>query len=128
ERHTYVIPVVEPANTVVRQRCDKAMYVSPFVDMATTYDFRIVPPASRTNIVIRQEDADGLLLAASFNGRRVPLDGRALANTLCRFPLMTLKIVAAIHWEAMHLYLKNVPFFAHRPASRPVDATIATPS
>ena len=124
ERHTYVIPVDRSDRAVLRQSCKKSMYVSPFIGMDAVYHFRIVPPGDGVKIVIRQEDADGLLLAASFRGDRTPITVRALAGCLLGFPLMTLKIIAAIHWEALLLWLKGCRVFPHRAAAAPVQSSI----
>ena len=124
ERHTYVIPVADDGRAVIRQSCEKLLYVSPFLGMDMDYHFRIVPPEDAVNIVIRQEDADGLLLAAYFKGKREALTERALARSLARFPLMTMKIIAAIHWEALLLWLKGFRIFAHSPAAAPVQSSV----
>ena len=127
ERHTYVKPVGDQAAVVVRQQCGKSLYVSPFNDMEADYHFRIVPPGLDVRIAIRQEDAGGLLLAAAFRGGRRDLTTNNLARMLARFPLMTFKIVAAIHWEALRLWLKGLPVFTHAPAARAVDSSVAQP-
>ena len=127
ERHTYVIPVGDQSAAVVRQQCGKSLYVSPFIGMEADYYFRIVPPGSDVRIIIRQEDAGGLLLAAAFRGGRRDLTTGNLARMLARFPLMTLKIVAAIHWEALRLWLKGLPVFTHTPAAQTVDSSVAQP-
>jgi DUF1365 family protein len=124
ERHTYILPVNDRARAVIRQSCAKSLYVSPFVQMETDYHFRIVPPGDRINIVIRQEDAEGLLLAASFRGERVPLTDRSLARCLIRFPFLTLKVMAGIHWEAIKLWGKGLPVFSHKPADQPVSSSV----
>ncbi len=124
ERHTYVIPVDRNDRAVIRQNCGKALYVSPFIGMDAEYQFRIVPPSESVNIVIRQEDADGLLLAASFRGARTPLNQRALALCLAAFPFLTLKITTAIHWEALLLWLKGCRVFPHVPAPMPVQSSV----
>ncbi|MEX0695019.1 MAG: DUF1365 domain-containing protein [Rhodospirillales bacterium] len=124
ERHTYIIPVDDPARPVIRQRCDKALYVSPFIGMDAIYHFRIVPPGDGVNIVIRQEDTDGLLLAASFQGNRRPFQARTLARTLVRFPFLTLKVIVGIYWEAFRLWLKGVPVFRHQPAIHAVQSSV----
>ena len=127
ERHTYVIPVNDGGDQVILQEVKKSMYVSPFMDMNSTYHFRIVPPSSRVNIVIRQEDSEGLLLAASFKGDRIEITGSKLAMTLMAFPLLTLKVTAGIHWEALQLWVKGLKFVSHTPADQPVDSSIGQP-
>jgi len=124
ERHTYVIPVDRNDRAVIRQSCGKALYVSPFIGMDAVYHFRILPPDDGVSIVIRQEDADGLLLAASFRGEKVPLAERSLALCLSAFPFLTLKITTAIHWEALLLWLKGCRVFPHAPAPLPVQSSV----
>lgn len=131
ERHTYVIPVEDGNRAIIRQHCRKAHYVSPFIAMDADYHFRILPPNESVGIVIRQEDAGGLLLAAAFSGDRKPLTFPNLARALARFPLMTLKVIAGIHWEALRLWLKGFPVFPHTPAAASVQTSIvanATPA
>lgn len=124
ERHTYVIPVQETGRTVVTQRCHKALYVSPFVTMDSHYRFSVVPPGDSVHLAIRQEDEGGLLLAASFQGVRRTMSSSALGRVLLRFPLLTIKIMAGIHWEALRLWLKGVPALAHHPAANRVQSSI----
>ncbi len=124
ERHTYVIPVRDPRAAVIRQACAKALYVSPFIGMDTDYRFRIIAPAETVSIVIRQEDAQGLLLAAAFRGERVDLSGRSLARSLAAFPLLTFKITAAIHWEAAKLWAKGFRVFSHVTPTTAVGTSV----
>ncbi len=123
ERHTYVIPVDAAQQGVIKQRCGKHLYVSPFVGPDADYHFRILPPDTTVNIVIRQEDTDGLLLAASFRGTRQPFDDAVLARLLAAFPFMTLKVTAAIHWHALKLFLKGLRVFRHEAARQPVQSS-----
>lgn len=123
ERHTYVIPVTGESS-VIKQSCDKAMYVSPFIEMDCRYHFRIVPPGETTNIVIRQEDREGLLLAASFAGNQIPMTNSNLRRVLTAFPLLTFKIMAGIHWEAMLLWLKGLKIYRHQPATDRIAASV----
>jgi len=118
ERHCYLIPVTEAeaSGGVVRQTCDKQFYVSPFIAMETTYHFKIRPPDDRVAVAIQQTDAEGTVLHASFVGRRAPLTSRALAGAIARHPLMTLKVTAGIHWEALRLLLKGVRIVRRDPA------------
>ena len=124
ERHTYVIPVEQNGPKVIRQRCDKAHYVSPFIAMESDYHFRIVPPADRVGIAIRQADADGPLLTASFGGTRQTLTERALLRCLVDFPFMTLKVIAAIHWEAVLLWLKGLRVFRRDPGTPRIGSSV----
>jgi DUF1365 family protein len=123
QRHTYVIPVTgTDADGIVRQTCGKALYVSPFVEMDMTYHFRVLPPDEELSVTIRETDADGPLLFASFTGRRQPLSSATVIRAFCAFPLLTLKVIGGIHWEALKLWLKGVPV-VHRPGppSHPVS-------
>ena len=123
ERHTYVIPVIASGKPVIRQSCDKVFYVSPFAPMDCTYHFRILPPDKSVAVAIRQEDANGLLLTASFNGQRKPLTSAALVGALVRYPAMIFKVTMGIHWEALRLLLKRLPVYPHRAAETPTGTS-----
>jgi DUF1365 family protein len=107
--HPYVRPVLsgEISDAGVRQRQDKLFYVSPFIEMAMRYHFRVLPPGERVQLRILETDGEGPLLAATFNGSRRALNTKELLRTFLGLPLVTLKIVAAIHWEALRLWLKG---------------------
>jgi DUF1365 family protein len=115
DRHTYVLPVApETAEaSLIRQDAEKRMHVSPFNRVVGRYDFSIRPPAADVSVGIVYRDDEGPLLVATFAGDRTPLDSRHLAAALLRHPLMTLKVVAGIHWEALRLLLKGVRFQRH---------------
>ena len=110
EIHAYVLPVGpgEISAAGVRQEQDKLFYVSPFVDMATRYRFRISPPGEEIRLRILEVDGEGPLLAATFSGRRHALTTHALLRSFVALPFLTLKIIGAIHWEALRLWLKGV--------------------
>jgi hypothetical protein len=110
EIHSYALPVGpgEISAAGVRQEQDKLFYVSPFVAMATRYRFRISPPGEGVRLRILEVDAEGPLLAATFSGQRRALTTRALLHAFVTLPLLTLKIVGAIHWQALRLWLKRV--------------------
>jgi DUF1365 family protein len=107
--HSYVLPVKpgELSEAGVRQQQDKLFYVSPFIDMAMRYHFRVSPPDERVKLRILETDREGPVLAATFNGRRRALTTAALLRAFVALPLVTFKIVAAIHWEALRLWLKG---------------------
>jgi DUF1365 family protein len=108
--HAYALPVqpAEVSEAGVRQAQDKLFYVSPFIEMAMRYHFRVSPPGERVKLRILETDREGPLLAATFNGRRRALTTAALLRSLASLPLVTFKIVAAIHWEALRLWIKGV--------------------
>jgi uncharacterized protein len=107
--YAYVLPVKpdEISDAGVRQAQHKLFYVSPFIEMAMRYHFRVSMPGDHVRLRILETDREGPLLAATFNGRRRKLTTAALLRSLFALPLVTLKIVAAIHWEALRLWLKG---------------------
>jgi uncharacterized protein len=107
ERHSYLIPVANQPGPVVRQSCDKGFYVSPFMDMNLRYDFRVTVPADRVSIAISASDAQGPVMVASLIGRRGALSDAALLGLLLRMPFMTLKVIGAIHWHALRMWLNG---------------------
>jgi uncharacterized protein len=124
EMQSYVLPVRPGEITAagVRQEQDKLFYVSPFVEMAARYRFRISPPGEEVRLRILEMDAEGPLLAATFSGRRRALSTDALLLAFATLPLVTLKIIGAIHWEALRLWLKGV-----RLVPRPVPSAAPRP-
>ena len=129
ERHGYLMPVAAgrgPHEPIV-QSCAKDFYVSPFISMAARYDFRLAEPGERLAISIRQWVQDGTLLFARQSGRRRHLTDRSLLSLFAAYPLMTLKIIGAIHWEALWLSLKGARLVP-RPAPPPLEITLIEPS
>jgi DUF1365 family protein len=114
ERHSYLIAVGRAAGAggAIRQSCDKCFYVSPFMDMGVRYQFRVAPPQQNVSVVVSAGDAQGPTIVASLAGRREALTDAALLRLLLRVPFLTLKVMAAIHWHALRMWLKG---FALRP-------------
>lgn len=110
QRHSYLLPASDSRDPVVRHHCNKLMYVSPFMPMDTAYGFRIHPPQERVSVCIRQSkrDSQKAILHATFSGNRRLLTDTNLARLFISHPLMTLKVVAAIHWEALRLWCKGL--------------------
>ena len=115
----YVLPVLsgEISDAGVRQQQDKLFYVSPFIEMAMRYHFRVLPPGERVQLRILETDREGPLLAATFDGRRHMLDTRELLRVFFGLPLVTMKIMAAIHWEALRLSLKGARLMPRKDAA-----------
>lgn len=116
QRHSYLIPALADRDGLVRQSCDKEFYVSPFMAMETRYHFRIQPPGESLAVAIRQTDQDGPILHAALTGERRPLGDGDLLAAWARHPLMTLKVVAGIHWEALALWRKGLRLLPRPPA------------
>lgn len=107
--HAYALPVSagEHTDAGIRQVQDKLFYVSPFIEKAMRYHFRVSPPADQVKLRILETDNEGPLLAATFHGQRRTLSSRALLRSFFSLPLVTFKIMAAIHWEALRLWIKG---------------------
>ncbi len=125
QRHSYVIPVGD-AGEALHQQCRKHFYVSPFMDMDLRYDFRIVGPDARIVVGICASRCGKPVLSAVLAGTREPLTDRDLIRVCMRMPAITLKVIAAIHWEALKLWVKRIGF-RRRPAP-PVRATTIAPA
>lgn len=127
ERHTYVIPAAAGEDEVVRHQCAKEMYVSPFIPMTCHYKFAMTTPGQTLSVTIDEHDEEGRLLVANFKARRKPINDAMLAQALFRFPLMTLKVTAAIHWQALKLWWKGIAVIPHKAARERIATSIVKP-
>ena len=107
EQHTYVFPV-EKNSKIITQNCNKRFYVSPFIEMETAYNFRLAEPKETLSIFIKQTDPEGILLSACQIGRKEDISTKQLLINFLRHPMMTVKIIMAIHFEALRLWGKGV--------------------
>jgi DUF1365 family protein len=123
QTHAYVAP----ANGRGRQRqvADKRLFVSPFYGVDGSYRFDVTPPDDRLDLSIVKTSGGRPDFTATLALRRRPLNDLALLGVFLAMPLMTLKVVAAIHWEALRLFLKGVAL-APRPPSPDVGVSRAT--
>jgi DUF1365 family protein len=122
-RHSYVIPIPieDQAAGVIRQGAAKALYVSPFMGMEMDYQFRGHTPGDRLDMTIDGLDAEGVLITAAMAAERERLEDRNIAAATAAIPLMTFKVVAAIHWEALTIWLKGVTLTQQpEPAGMPM--------
>jgi len=115
-----VLPVVESARASsewILQSADKELFVSPFAHMNMQYQFRFNKPDDKQVIVIKASDDQGVLITASYSAKRVEISASRLFGLFFKFPFQSIKVVAGIHWEALRLYFKGVPWFKHQPKS-----------
>ncbi len=108
EQHTYIFKTKD--NNLIKNHCDKKFHVSPFMDLNSTYNFKILKPGKKLSIVIDQRDKEGKLLFASQDGKKIELNSKNLIISYLKHPLMTFKIISAIHFEALRLWLKRIKF------------------
>ncbi|MGI9402323.1 MAG: DUF1365 domain-containing protein [Rhizobiaceae bacterium] len=116
QSHCYVEPVRQNQRSEagIRQSRAKCFYVSPFMEMAMTYKFRIRPPADTVALRILEFDAKEPVLAATFHGNRNPANLNHFLRSLLQTIGITWKVTVGIHFEALRLWLKGL-----RPVDRP---------
>ena len=120
-RHNYVLEVSKNDKLIIRQNCDKILHVSPFIEMECRYKFFVEPPEQNVRVVIREEDREGLLLAAALVGNFQPITDVNLMKAALKYPLMTIKVIFGIHIEALRLLIKGVPFLGASPRRRHIS-------
>ena len=121
ERHCYLLD--QPVYGVESQAA-KVFHVSPFCAVQGRYRFRfmITPERTRTVARVDHDDQDGPLLQTSVSADLLPLDAGTLRRAILGYPALTLGVMARIHWQALRLFLKRVPFF-HKPDTPPTLTT-----
>ena len=105
EQHTYIFKIKN--NEEIIQKCRKKFYVSPFMDMETFYNFKLINPNDKLSVFIKQTDADGTILTATQTGDKKEFSFKQLAINFIKYPLMTIKIISSIHYEALLLWKKG---------------------
>ncbi len=106
EQHTYIFETKD--QTLIKNKCNKKFYVSPFIDMECEYNFSVTKPGDSISVVINQYDKEGKLLFASQDGKSQDLTTKNLILNYLKHPLMTFKVIVAIHYEAFKLWFKKV--------------------
>ena len=108
EQHTYIFKTKD--NNLIKNHCDKKFHVSPFMDLNSTYNFKILKPGNKLSVIIDQRDSEGKLLFASQDGEKIELNTKNLLISYLKHPLMTFKVISAIHFEALRLWVKRIKF------------------
>jgi uncharacterized protein len=128
DQHGYLIAVdpAREAGAPIVQRAEKNFHVSPFIGMRATYRFRVDEPEDRFAILIRQSVPEGELLVATHVAERAPFSDSELAKAFFAYPLLTLKVILGIHWEALKLWLKGAKYHP-RPAPPEIAVETAGP-
>jgi uncharacterized protein len=132
ERHLYTLRPREPGPRFVASM-DKAFYVSPFIDMAGRYTVHVQDGPRQLRLAINERQGDAPVLATSLVLDRRRLTNRSVLRMLLRHPLMTQRTIALIHWHALRLWLRGIPFQRHGlvahagPSAPPTVTPIAPP-
>ena len=120
EQHTYIFKIKN--NEEIIQKCRKKFYVSPFMDMETYYNFKLLNPNDKLSVFIKQTDADGTVLTATQTGDKKEFSFKQLAINFLKYPLMTVKIISSIHYEALLLWKKGAKY---RPRDKKIINNIS---
>ena len=119
EQKLFIIP--SDASGAAIEKQTKNFYVSPFSELDTQFHFRLQKPGDRLRVAIDQSQNGEIYFRSALIGEKRELNDQALCLSAMRFPLLTLKIIGAIHWQAFLLYLKGAPY--QRKAANPEKQT-----
>ena len=123
ERHCYLLaPEAENSQWPIRKSHAKDFHVSPFIGMRAVYQFRLSRPDKKLRVLIREFESSRLLLVASQTGQARRFTTRNLLRQLLRVPLQACKVVFAIHWQALKIWLRGTPFHS-KPAPPTEEVT-----
>jgi DUF1365 family protein len=128
DQYPYVLAADADADGAVRHDQPKEFFVSPFIGMDQIYSFTLRPPGEKLAIRIKQADARGDYLIATQSGHAVPMTDASLARLMLRMPLTTFKVIAAIHWQALRLWLKGARFLGYPGEGRVVQRAAVPPA
>ncbi len=129
ESHFYVLPPRIAENGQITQSCDKDFFVSPFLEGGLRYEFSITPPGEKVIVAMTVKRGSETALTASFAGQHRELTDANLLRAWAANPLMTFKVIAGIHWEAIIMLTKGVRFLGRSgqgERARPVPVRTET--
>ena len=113
EQHAYIFKT-DITHNLLQHICKKKFHVSPFIEMNCVYFFRLLKPGNKISIIIDQNDEDGKILYASQDGVKSELTNVNLIKSYLKHPLMTFKIILAIHFEAFRIWTKGIKFIKRK--------------
>jgi len=113
EQHIYVFKTKKDQN-LIQHVCKKKFHVSPFIPMNCIYFFRLLKPGNKISVIIDLQDPEGKILYASQDGVKSELNNTNLIKSYLKHPLMTFKIIIAIHFEAFKLWTKGIKFISKK--------------
>jgi uncharacterized protein len=111
EQHGYFLKAIE-GDAPAQHDHAKHFYVSPFIPMEAHYHFTVREPDEKLSVLIRQKDAEGDLLLATWTGRRAPLTKGNLLRALVLFPFQAFYVMFSIHWQALKIWLKGGRYYS----------------
>ena len=109
EQHTYIFKL-QKSKELIEHSCRKKFHVSPFIEMNCTYYFKITKPGEKISVYIDQYADENKLLVALQEGIKVSLNNKNLIKIFFSHPMMSFKIILAIHFEAFKLWIKGIKF------------------
>lgn len=128
DKHGYLIPVATQEGPI-RQSCAKGFHVSPFFPIEGRYHFDLLPPGERFVARIRLEIEGKPVFFATQTGTRRSFSDWHILKLIVGHPLMTLKVIGAIHWEALWIWRKGAAFHGRPPPpEQPITAIVAIDS
>jgi uncharacterized protein len=115
ETHCYVL---DNRNNQQQQYSDpfsfsKSFHVSPFMDMDQSYEWSLPQPEENLNVNMNSFESGQRVFNATMKLNKTPITHFHMSRILVMYPFMTLKVIAAIYWQALKLWLKHTPFYSH---------------
>jgi hypothetical protein len=96
-----------------RFRLKKDFTVSPFMSMDLEYEWTFTEPGTRVSVHMEDFDKEGRMFEAELTAERREITGSTLARMLVKYPLVTVKVIVGIYWQAFRLWRRGVPFYGH---------------
>ncbi|MEO8096918.1 MAG: DUF1365 domain-containing protein [Acidobacteriota bacterium] len=117
----------KPSRKALHFQCAKELHVSPFMAMPLEYQFVLTPPDEALMVHMNTLDAGHSFFDATLTLQRQPWTAASLTRTLLRFPFITAKVIAAIHWQALRLWWKGTPVHTHPARRSPATGEVPHP-